>query len=506
MKLNLLLSALMVSTSVAAAAAPTIQVVGRAETTPVVFGETKMIKDKNGQDLMVGIFENTNKQFLNIDAVSPSGMHVYSTTVFHPGPGKRLDLRDVSFNDSGELVALVVNADQNGIAGQMISENLSTGARAVITEVGQTPQVLGRVRVNGKDLVAATVSLGHGPGDTYPELVRVVEETTGKVVQQVMLDQFVIYGHVGLDSHGKMKVVLAGKFLKLLDAESGSLIDLVPAVPDAYTGQVQTVLGKIITLTSKAAKKIHLLRPADLIEGVVRPVASYPEKTEFAGGEPASVAVIPLHNGNEIQIVDLASGRPLGGKISKHEKDSGAMGVEQILINNKGVPSVALVSEVVNPMTFQLGTLLRYIELRTGKVLRVAVNRKEQMFGEIRELANGNLIGVERTRFVKTHVTVANLTTGQIERDGDDQLIGLTFVSSASGELLALHEGANKQVCVETLTGALEETCVSDPLVVPAVKHGYKPFSTSTDLVRLPLLKPGSSFFTEMGFIDLQVK
>jgi hypothetical protein len=497
------LATLVASSLAFAAPAPKLTPIRRIQTVQSYAGMPKMIRDSAGLEVLVQLQEVPGRtDILQLVAINEQGQTVAGMDVSHPKPGEGILIDDVAVNAAGEIVAIVEFGDVKDFKPELYSDNLTKKTSMRLLDVGKFPRFESRLRVNGQNLALVTADLDAGPNNTHPQMVRIVDEDRGDVIGQKILDNAVT-GKLGLDKQGRLKALLTGyEIFGVLDVASGAYVDLAPprVQPSVYPGEVNLITGRFITLQDK--NQLDLLDPADLLNGQYRPVQSLPPGTGFIGGEPATIAV--ERTGNQILLVDLKTGQPLGPALSSLPAGRDEDRVED-LIQTPQV-TIAVLSHLKVPNSFMPGTVLTYVNVKTGRVLRTNSVDKYTMTAQLMDLGGGRIGSLEITDAVGNPsyqtVDIGNNTVLNSSAGG---LIGKAF-PSGTGRMVALQAGGNNQLCVVDLLDNQAVTCVQDALIKPAVKFGYTPFGVSPAKMQVPLLGTEVSLhFPSLGYAEFRV-
>lgn len=503
---SLVLSTLMMSFAPMALAAtpPKLTLMHRVQTDPSTGGDPVIVKDKSGRKILVQLQEVPgNNRIDRLVAIDENGKTVASEDVDKPGVGEGLLIARVDQNASGDIVVITQFGDTSHYHYSLYSDNLTKGTAALLADTGKFASFESRIQLNGRNLALVTADMDPGPNNTRPEEIRVVDEDTGAVIQETVVDNGVA-GRLALDSHGNLKALLTGyELFGVLDVASGTFTNILPprTQPSIFPNDLKLVTGTFIQFTD--SQEVQLLSQADLVEGKLRPVAKFPVGTAFTGGDPARFAVEPLANG--MLIVDLTTGKPAGPVIKVPNPGLGRAEsmVEDIIETPSGV--VALLSRLKVPNSFLPGTVLTYVKVATGEILRETSLDKESLTGQLIML-NGRLssLEVQHHSLKPEHVDLIDIGTNKSIAGRDSKVLGPAFPST-SGRMVAASVMGD-QTCVFNIQDSTGETCVQDPLVNSGAQYGYPLFATSPGDLQVPLLGQISGFrYPELGYAEFRV-
>ncbi|MGZ3694786.1 MAG: hypothetical protein ACXWQO_11425, partial [Bdellovibrionota bacterium] len=467
---SILALALLTGSGLAHAAAPQVKVIDRVET-PVAFGRPVLINEKDGSKTLVQLETLADDKFnLRLVARGAGGKVLLETKAGKPATGEQLYINEAKRNQAGDLVVITYYNRNTATSGRIYSDNLTTKKSAMLAE-GSFPTLVDRIRVGNQNLALVSTYLGHGPGDTRPELLRVLDEDDGKVISQTVLD-FGISGKFGLNSKGEVKILATGyELFGLIDAASGKFTALLPErrQPSQYPAYLHLATGDFLSLND--ANEMHLLDIPSLFEGNISVVKRFAAGTTFLGGDAPNLVL--ERNAEGILVSDLVSGKALGPVIPSPNRGRSERSIGSIVSTPLGL--VALVYEAKVPNSYMPGTILTYVELATGKVLRRIDHDNYQLFGQA-VVVNGRILSLETVNdFQAEGYQLVDVVSGKVLQSGD-HLLPSKVIQTASGHILALKANAQKQVCVFDLEIPSDATCLSDPLLqADGLKYGYEP-------------------------------
>jgi hypothetical protein len=460
----------------------------------------KWIKDAAGNDVMVKIHEvPDNPTALAISAYGVKGNEIARCEVYWPeGHQAFLNLVDVSLNVSGDVVAITNRYTGTSTDGHLWSDNLTKKTSVELINLGQSSYYYDRIRFRGKNLVAVGGNLGIGANGTSPSLIRVVNEDTGEVEAEKILD-FPTSGMFGVDSSGRLKLLLTGyELFGVLDTASLQYTELFPPrqQPSYYPSIKELEIGKVVSFVQEG--KMLLLDPQALINGRISTVRVFPDSTSIIGDKHQRYAAIV--NKDQIEIQNISSGSRLGSF-----PDAFANRTEILQTIESGDQRIALTRRTRRPDSFRPGTVLNYIDLNSGKVIR-SLTVDSQSTGQMIEKVPGTVLTVETASF-QNGITVVDLSTNRTLSQSDSfHLLSSPFRAN-SGDLVGINIKDEDRVCVADLLDLSLDTCLQDPLVSAAVQYGYAPFEIAPGKITLPLLKQSSQYnYNQLGLVKFEVQ
>jgi hypothetical protein len=445
-------------------------------------------------------------EHLELAAIAASGARIAMQVAKPQGQGEFLSVEDVYWNSRSELIAITrVYSNGNGV-GLLAANNLTRQSLAPLS-TGEGSEVIDHISFGGRELISVQESLPHPEGTTDPVQLKLVNADTGEPVRLKNLD-YPVSGKFGTNRAGELKILLLGyELFGVLDAFTGDFQQLVPPrqQPSDYPAILELASGTYVEFSTPSGVILYDI-PA-LFEGLLKPVRAYPAGTEFVGGKKpwAAVAKRSLNGKPIVSIENVATRRVIGAFA---ESAFPYAHVGDVVVHGGG--AVAVLSAPFNPNSYVQGTILNYLELPSGKVLRSRTSKEIQLLTELKELSPGKLVGIERLNQYELQpsgVTVADLFAGSVLSQSDQvYLVGPTF-QTARGELLGVTGKEGTGICVADLLELSQATCISDPLVTGAIEYGYGPFETGTGTLILPLLGSKQGFnFPSFGYVEYQVQ
>jgi len=489
--------------SVHAGPVPDLKVteVKRVETQASLSREVELIKDAKGEDIYVNIQDVPNDKYVvEVVAYKEDGTRL-TTTVRRPREQEFLSLDDVAFNSGNELIAIISMRTSNRYEATMMSVNLTRKTVNTLIDVGNS-EFSNRIRHDNQNLALVVSSLGSGENNTFPQILRVVDEDSGKIVRQVIIDNY-MGAKLGVNSQGDLQILLAGyNVLQLMDVRSGQVSDLIPASSEHIQHEeLDLSIGKRIKVVAK--KQTLLFKPDDLFNGHLTASEIFPEKTGFLGSDVPDTAVSQDYG--LLTVTNLADGRLLGPalRISEITDLTTELTPEQIL--RQGDRVILSLGQIVTPMSFMPGKQITYIDVQAKKVLRHTRDNENDFTSQMFLRPNGQLVAVEPRRY-RDSFTAVDLSSNQILFHGDKDIFNIVSMTT-EGRLIALRGDETLQLFVFDVLHPESEIQIKESLVSAAVRYGYDPrVSIKGGSLLIPLLEPTGTIFKERGYAKYKIE
>jgi hypothetical protein len=252
-----LIIALLLVAGVAQAAPINLQMVDRVKSNVASIVMPQFIHEKDGSKTLVQVEDRGDQYNLLLVAYGKSGAVLAQTEVRRAEAGENLFLNEASRNASNELMAVLFYSRDTATEGHVESINISKGTGIRVAS-GEFPDVVGRIMTGGKHLVLAKTDLDHGPHGSYPELLRVLDEDTGDVVSQTILDNGVAV-YVGLNNKGKPTALVYGyELFGVIDMLTGKYKELAPPrqQPSNFPGLISTPIGDLLEFSDSNTTRL----------------------------------------------------------------------------------------------------------------------------------------------------------------------------------------------------------------------------------------------------------
>jgi hypothetical protein len=489
--------------------APTVTVLNRVEVGPAVFGASKLIKDKAGHGIYISIQKMAGSpQIQKLSAVDETGKVVAEDSIWASElPDRLQSIRDAGYNSRDELVVILGKGSNVSGDSALTSQNLTKKTSVPLITTGRFPQFGGRLTVKGHVVVVVTADLDARTNVSDPSIVRVIDEDTGKVVGQSIVD-FGVQAELGLASDGKLKTLIYGNELfGIIDVASGKYTELLKPsqAPHVYPGTLELSTGKFVTISNEKTQKLYDRK--DLFDGVLREIREFAISTQFLASKGASAPDYAIERTEtSLHIVNIKTGVAEGPAIPKGmtgRKDAGVVG---LIKTPQGL--ITLVVSSYLPNSYMRGAMLDYIEVKTGKLLRHAQSTQDELRATMLLGSTGHVLTLEKVPSFSyqpgPHFVLVDLTSGQQLASGTTDLMGTASLST-SGRVFALAPKGD-QVCALDLVDGSADACIADAKVIGDIVYGYEPFSIDGAVVTLPLLqRVGPNSIATLGYATLRV-
>jgi len=486
MRRLVVLISMFVSQLALAQTAPKLTVLNRVQTGQAYGGIAELLHDKSGAPLYV-IAEQLPDKSLQLEVRDHNNAIVQSMPLAPPPAGDSLRPIRTDLLDNGDIVMTMWVGDPNGNGAHLVSNNITQKRATELSNSGSFPQLMDRLTLNGRTLVLVSID---GPSSSDPETVKVIDEATGAAIAQLTVPS-AYSGHLGVDKNGDLKAVIAGSQLfSLIDVKTSTATDL-PHTSSQSAGDLELVTGKFMSLTD--GKTQQVLKVSDLINNQVKPVMTISQNAQIlkhgqfiADGDKTSTT-----------ITDVTTGKVIA-KVAK-----GQARVDDFVQTANGV--IVVMGEIANPNSYMPGTILTYINAKTGKVLRTMKDGLRQYAAHLNQ-AGDTVVALEVDRMAGlSQYNVVDVGNDSVITSGHGAILGGPVVSG-SGQLVAVEATENGPVCVFNVLDPSLETCVNDPQVSGNALFGYKPLAVRPGRLELPLMGPMNQFSAPvLGFIDLHI-
>jgi hypothetical protein len=471
--------------------APQLTVINRVQTPAAYQGIYKLVRDKGGAPLYV-LAEQMADHSIQLEVRDHNNTIVQAMPIAPATAGGTLRLLRTDVTANGDIVLALWDGNVNGAGVKLISDNITQKRSTVLATAAMFPQLNDRIIVNGRNLVLVSID---GPTSNDPSTVKVIDEDTGAVISQVTVSN-PVSGRLGLDKMGNLKALMTGyELFGLIDVKSSTYTDLIPPrqQPSQYPGDLELVTGKFITLSD--GKTQQLLKLDDLINGQIKPVITLPATAQI------------LQNGQYIAVSDSQSTTITDVKtmkaIAKIAKGKPA-GVDDLIMTKNGL--IVAMGQAADPMSYMPGSILTYINAKSGQVLRTMTDRRRQYQTQLAQTQYGDVVAIESDRLVgRAQYNIVDVTDDSLISSGNEAILGGP-VLSGSGELVAVKAQENQPICVFNVLDESAQSCVTDSQVNSLVLYGYEPLAVRPGLLELPLMGPVSNLSAPViGYIDLHI-
>jgi hypothetical protein len=487
-------------------AAPKLTQTLRVQTARASYGQPKLIRDAEGNPFLVELSEiPSDPKNLELAALDSTGATIAQVELSKPqGQNEFRSIESASFNSRGEIVAItMLYRDGNGV-GELAATNLNRQI-SVQLAASEGAVVLDQISYGGRELLAVSQDLGE-EGNLSPVSIHLVDADTGEIVRAAHLD-YPISGKFGVDSAGSLKLLLFGyELFAVMDFASGQVDNLAPPrqQPSIYPVELDLSFGSFLQFDEGQGTTLYDL--SSLFGSYLRPFRSYPKGTAFVGSPKPWAAVVPRTvNGQAvISIESIQTGDPIGVYSQNTYPGSSVAAIHESVGS-----TIAVISQAVDPDSYEPGTILTYLDLTSGQVLRTRTVPKDQLTTELVDVIPGELLAVERVNHFTegSELEVVDLFSNSVISSSNQVfLIGPSF-HTEQGTLLGLTGQDSSGVCVTELIQLSAQTCISDPLVRGAVEYGYAPFEVDTGRILLPLLGPANGLnYPSFGYVEFKVE